>query len=124
MILIRVHAAPPRLTTRALSRWRVALPQRAHPRHFQLGWRPTFAAGVVADVVLIAKVFWSPDCPPDKTALKAAGRVVPGMDHAAVMPGLVASWPADSFSATRDARIPDEINKLHGGRHADRTRRR
>ncbi len=68
---------------------------------------------------LIAKGFGRLIARQTKPRFEAAGRVVhPGMDHAAVMPGLVAGWRGLFFQQC-DARIRVDINKLHSGRHAD-----
>lgn len=88
-----------------------AIPQGAHPLHLQRrGGDQHLAADVVADAVLLAKGFGGAVAGEAKLRLEAAGRVVhPGVDHAAVMAGLMAGR-AGLFFQQRNAGVRVNLN--------------
>ena len=88
-----------------------AIPQGAHPLHLQRrGGDQHLAADVIADAVLLAKGLGSAVAGEAKLRLEAAGGVIhPGVDHAAVVAGLMAGR-AGLFFQQRNAGVRVNLN--------------
>ncbi|MCY1406192.1 hypothetical protein D9M71_214510 [compost metagenome] len=97
-----------------------AFPERLHALHLQLaGGHQQLAALVVADAVPVAEGLGGLVAGQAELRLEAAGGVVDaGVDHAAVVPGLVARR-AGFLLQQEDLRVRVDLGELHRGGHAD-----